>query len=724
MTMVATALIMALVVFIPAFILGVKEKIRGLLILNSMVYLVTWGLFMFRGVRYELRAVTGIFLVYTVGIFVCTRLGLFSGGPFYLFTSSILAALLLGFRAALVGVGLNAATLGVLGYAAAQNHLFGSPVFFATSERAFAAGGSFVVLNAISAMSVAILVRGLHRIATRQTELSRELSREKTELIDTRQRLHSEIEVRRKSVEALRQSEAQYRLLAESINDVIFTLDMKLNYTYVSPAVFNLQGWHPDELLGQNVAEMLPPRSLELAATTLAEQLAVSQATDDYKRAAVLEVEIRHKSGQLVWVEVTAAFQLDNDGRPMAIICVSRNIAERRKAQQEREALQEQLTRSKKMEALGLLAGGVAHDLNNVLSGIVSYPDLLLLDCAPSNPMRKPIEAIRESGQKAAAIVQDLLTLARRGVVTAEVLNLNTLIEQYLQSPEHRKLTSYHPDIALQTELDAELANITGSSVHLKKTVMNLVSNAAEAQPHGGTIVIRTQSRYLDRPLKGYDRVAEGEYVVMSITDQGEGIAEADLSRIFEPFYTKKVMGRSGTGLGMAVVWGTVQDHNGYIDIASTPGQGTCFSLYFPLTRSEIATHPTPPPLELFQGHGETILVVDDIPEQREIAVNLLTRLQYDVCAVASGEAAIAHVRKTQVDLLILDMIMDPGIDGLDTYRAVLANRPDQKAIIASGFAETGRVKEAQRLGVGAYVKKPYTMEKIGMAIRRTLDRP
>ena len=364
----------------------------------------------------------------------------------------------------------------------------------------------------------------------------------------------------------------------------------------------------------------------------------------------------------------------------------------------------------------------MAHDLNNVLSGIVSYPDLLLLDMSSDNPLRKPIQTIRSSGQKAAAIVQDLLTLARRGVVTADVLNLNTLIAEYLKSPEHKKMMSLNHAVEIRTELEPDLPNIAGSSVHLKKTLMNLLSNAAEAQPRGGTITISTQSRYLDRPVKGYDRVDAGEYVIIMVRDRGEGIDAVDLPRIFEPFYTKKVMGRSGTGLGMAVVWGTVQDHNGYIDVQSTPGRGTCFTLYLPMTRQEIQDRDTPLPLETYMGNGETILVVDDVREQRTIARVLLERMNYTVTTVPSGEKAVDYVRKHPVDLLILDMIMDPGIDGLETYRSILAYRPNQKAIIASGFAETGRVKEALSLGAGPYVKKPYSIEKISLAVRHALQ--
>ncbi len=392
-------------------------------------------------------------------------------------------------------------------------------------------------------------------------------------------------------------------------------------------------------------------------------------------------------------------------------------IDERNRVQQALIEKEERLNRARKMEALGLLAGGVAHDLNNVLAGTVSYPDLILMDLPAESPLRKPLMTIRESGIKAAAIVEDLLTLARRGVTTRQVVHLNDMIREYMASPEYAKLLSFHTGVRVETDLDEDLLHIKGSPVHLKKTVMNLVSNAAEAQPAGGLIRITTENRYVDQSIGAYETIREGEFVLLKISDRGSGISAQDLRRIFEPFYTKKVMGRSGTGLGMAVVWGTIQDHDGYINVESVEGGGTIFELYFPVTREapenrEIISR------DQYTGAGQSILVVDDVDTQRELARSMLERLGYRVRTVSGGEAAVAFLQKTPVDLIILDMIMDPGIDGLETYRRILSVRPGQRAVIASGYAETGRVREALRLGAGPYLKKPYTIEQLGIAVR------
>ena len=385
--------------------------------------------------------------------------------------------------------------------------------------------------------------------------------------------------------------------------------------------------------------------------------------------------------------------------------------------------LEAQLQQSKKMEAIGLLAGGVAHDLNNVLSGIVSYPDLLLMDLEEDSPLRKPILTIQSSGQKAAEIVQDLLTLARRGVENKSILNLNDIILDYLKSPEYEKLKTYHSNVSVETDLETNLLNIEGSSTQLIKMIMNLISNAAEAQPSGGKSSISTRNQYVDAPIIRHEEIKEGDYVVFEIKDTGLGIAAEDLTRIFEPFYTKKAMGISGTGLGMAVVWGTIHDHNGYIDIKSTEGVGTTFSLYFPATREINIRKKGFTPVEEYMGRKEPVLGIDDGKEQREIAANILGKLNYTVTTVSSGEDAVEYMKNNSADLLILDMIMKPGIDGLETYRRIIKLHPNQKALIASGYSETDRVKEAQRLGAGEYIKKPYTLEKIGIAVKEELKK-
>ncbi len=359
---------------------------------------------------------------------------------------------------------------------------------------------------------------------------------------------------------------------------------------------------------------------------------------------------------------------------------------------------QDQLTRAQKMEAIGMMAGGVAHDLNNILAGIISYPELLLLQLPEDSSLRKPLEEIHDSGKRAATVVADLLTVARGVASTREPNDLNMLIDEYLCSPEWKKLQSLHPDVRCSTSLKAMEPVISCSPVHIKKTVMNLLTNAMEAVGTQGKVSIATSNlEVADDDRTGKD-IPTGQYVIFTIQDTGPGISSEDLSHIFEPFYSRKVMGRSGTGLGLTVVWNTVEEHDGRIRVESSE-LGTLFTLYFPLSSDKIraAEEPLASPMETTSG--EHILVIDDEPQLRDVASQILTSQGYTVSTVASGEEAVAFAREHSIDLLVIDMLMDPGINGRQTYERILEFKPNQKALIASGFSESDDVKAALKLG-------------------------
>ncbi len=395
---------------------------------------------------------------------------------------------------------------------------------------------------------------------------------------------------------------------------------------------------------------------------------------------------------------------------------------ERERLSREKLELQHKLQRAQKMEVVANVAGGVAHDLNNVLAGAVSYPDLMALQLPADSPLKTTLEKMKKSGLKAAAIVSDLLTLVRRGIVTKETTNLNLLIMEYMNSPEFEKLKSYHPGVEVRTYLDEALYNFNGSPFHIVKAIMNLVSNGAEAIPEKGKLAIKTQNCNVEKPFMGYDdEIKPGEYVVLEIEDTGSGMSREELEKVFEPFYSKKVMGKSGTGLGMTVVWGSVKDNNGHIVVQSAQGQGTSFKVYFPASHQKIEAADNDLPLESYKGNGESILVIDDVSEQREVAVELLSTLGYEAKAMPDGESAIRYLQENSVDLIVLDMIMDPGMDGLDTYKEIAKLYPNQKAIIATGYCETDRVREAQQLSSGSLLVKPFTLEKLAKKVKSEL---
>lgn len=516
--------------------------------------------------------------------------------------------------------------------------------------------------------------------------------------------------------EQLRKSGERYALATSAAKVGVWDWNIKTGDFYLDPNIKAILGYSDDEIPNDIEIWVKYVHPEDSKAVMEAAQACLDGKTSEY----IFEHRMLHKDDSIRWILVRGKAIRDESGNAVRFIGTDADITERKQTEEALRESEEKIARYKKMESLGLLAGGVAHDLNNILSGIVSYPELLLLSLPEENKFRKHIEAIQRSGQRAAAVVEDLLTLARGVATTRGPLNLNDQIGDYLHSPEFIKLKQFHPSVTFKTNLDSGLLNINGSHIRIMKAVMNLMTNASESIEDSGNVTISTMNRYIDKPLRGYDDVDIGEYVALSVSDDGSGISPDDLERIFEPFYTKKVMGRSGTGLGLAVVWNVVQDHKGYIDVISEEN-GTTFDLYFPITREEISGKDLSIPIEDYKGNGETILVVDDVESQREIACEVLTSLGYIAKAVSSGEEAVEYLKENTVDLILLDMIMDPGMNGRETYEKIIRIHPNQKAIIVSGFAETDDVKKAQKLGAGQYKKKPITLKRLGLAVKEEL---
>ena len=526
--------------------------------------------------------------------------------------------------------------------------------------------------------------------------------------------LKEEIDERKQAEEALRESEDKFRSFAEQSLVGIYLISEGV-FKYVNPKFAEIFGYSTDECLdNMHFPQLVHPEDLATVEKQVGRRLSGETKTVRHSFRGI------KKNGETIQVDIFGASMVFR-GKTVATGTML-DITDRKQAEEEKKQLQDQLQRAQKMEAMGLMAGGVAHDLNNILSGVVSLPELLLMNLPEDSPLKKPLKTIQESGMRAADVVEDLMTIARGVASSKEPLNLNTMVEEYLKSAEHLKLERTHSFVSFKTELDPPLLNMSGSPIHIKKILMNLVANASEAIEGSGTVTISTLNQYLDMPLKGYEDVRTGEYTMLAVSDDGTGISPEDLERIFEPFYTKKVMGRAGTGLGLAVVWNTTQDYNGYINVNSSE-KGTTFELYFPVTREKVAAEEEEVPLKDYLGHSERILVVDDDENQREIASGMLTQLGYNAESVSSGEDAIEYIKEHSVDLIVLDMVMPKGINGRKTYEEIIKIHPGQKAIIASGHAQSKEVDIAQELGAGRYVKKPYILEKIGVAVKEELEK-
>lgn len=525
------------------------------------------------------------------------------------------------------------------------------------------------------------------------------------ELID-----NLELKVKERTKE-LSESERRFRQLFEHSSSGVAVYEpveegRDFVFRDINKAVETIEGVDRSDLIGRKVTEIFPG-------------IVQFGLLDIFRQVWQSGQSARHpvsyySDGRLKGWRENSVYRLPSG----EIVAVYDDLTARKQAEIEKNALEAKLQRAQKMESIGLLAGGIAHDLNNILSGIVGYPELLLLQLPKNSELRKPIRAILDSGQRAAAVVADLLTVARGVACAKEPADLNRLVKEHLASPEHRRLSTLHPLVQCSTRLDPLVSNIHCSPVHVKKCIMNLVTNAVEAFDGPGSVVISTRNLQVDENMGLNIGLRAGEYALLTVTDNGRGVPTKDLEHIFEPFYTKKVMGISGTGLGLAVVWNTVMDHGGTVQVESTE-RGTSFVLSFPVSEKEMMSKDAYTGIEGLKGGGETVLVVDDEPLQLDIASQMLHVLGYNAVCVESGENAVAYLQENRVDMILLDMLMDPGINGRQTYEYIIRIHPGQKAVIASGFSESEEVKMAKQLGARGFIKKPYAIEQLGRALKQ-----
>ncbi|BHH84138.1 hybrid sensor histidine kinase/response regulator [Desulforhopalus sp. 52FAK] len=532
-------------------------------------------------------------------------------------------------------------------------------------------------------------------------------------LFVNRRHLEHEVEERTKN---LKNSEQRYHDLVNFLPEIVLETDIDGNITYANQVAI--------ELLDSNFTIAAEKCFIDL----LAESDRYDARKNFYASLQGNPIELQEYSiigsdNTLFPVLLKIAPLIIDDIQVAGARMIAIDISSRRH-------LEEQLLRDQKMKAIGLMAGGVAHDLNNILSGIISYPDLLLLDLPEDHRFYKPLTSIRRSGMDAAEVVSDLLTVARGVAASTEVTSLNDLIRHYLESPDFKEILSKNPHVRIIVQLDPELGNVDCSAIHVRKCLMNIINNGVEAIKGKGSLTISSVNDFCTLPAASQTKGLSSPrnplrksrmFSKIIVNDTGEGIDDKEIQHIFEPFYSTKVMGRSGTGLGLTIVWNTMQDHDGTVQVTSSKA-GTTFELFFPSIDSEVKNNRAKKDWKDYLGSGQSILVVDDEPRQREILSSLLNSLQYKVFTVSSGEAAEEFLESNTVDLLVLDMIMSPGQNGRITYENILKIHPQQRAVIASGFAKDDDVQATLKLGASEFIAKPYTIEQIGGAIYKTLQ--
>jgi len=428
----------------------------------------------------------------------------------------------------------------------------------------------------------------------------------------------------------------------------------------------------------------------------------------------------KKKNGSEFPIEVNT--QLIHYLKKQVPVWAIRDISQRVQAEEEKLMLQLKLAKAQKLKALGLMAGSVAHDLNNILTGVVSYPDLLLSQMSESDRYYPAIKKIQEAGKRAASVVSDLVSIARGRLPKTSVENINDIILSHLSSLEHSERQANFPGIIIQTQLQNDLFNSYCSPQHIHKILLNLIGNALEALQDNGVIKISTENFVLSTSAKTDAKklLSAGTYIKLTVADNGPGIKDKDKDHIFDPFYSTKTMGKSGTGLGLSIVWNTVQEHNGWIEMKDN-NPGVRFEIFLPGTRDKIFNSQDISVSRSLQGNGEKILLIDDEPEQNDFMTKMLTNLGYNVFSVHNGEEGLNLLQSQPIDVILLDMIMGEGMNGRETYEKILEINPAQKAIVVSGYSENEEVVRIKHLGVTHFLEKPVTLPQMSLAIKQSL---
>ena len=513
-----------------------------------------------------------------------------------------------------------------------------------------------------------------------------------------------DITERLRAEQALRNSEQSYRSLVDGVRDVIFALSPGGEVTSLNPAFEEMTGFPPAEWVGRPFEAFVHPDDVPLALDLFGRVL-------QGEPRPTIQFRILTRAGTYRVAEFSATAQL-RDGRLTGILGIGRDVTERL-------GLEQQLRQAQKMEAVGRLAGGIAHDFNNILTAITGHADLLLEDLGHHDPRRADVDEIRRSAERAAGLTRQLLAFSRQQVLQPKVVDLNALVLD--MDKLLRRLIG--EDVELATVLDPTLGRVTADPGQLEQVIVNLAVNARDAMPQGGKLTLETRNIDLDSSYTlEHSLVKPGPYVQLTVSDSGIGMDEETQAHAFEPFFTTKPRGQ-GTGLGLAMVYGTVKQSGGFIWVYSEPGRGATFKIYLPRVDAPVESAAPPAPVERPPRGSETVLLAEDEPAVRAIARQALERQGYTVLAAPSGADALALAAQhgATIHLLLTDVVM-PGMSGRDLADRLTAQRPGIRVLYISGYTDNAIVRHGMLEPGLAYLQKPFRPDALVRKVREVLD--
>jgi PAS domain S-box-containing protein len=515
---------------------------------------------------------------------------------------------------------------------------------------------------------------------------------------------------RRQAEAALRRAEARYRDLFENATDMIYTRDLDGNLTSVNGVAERFTGYARDELLRMNISRLIAPGYLPVRSE------AQLRERETEPGSAVEELEFLRKDGSRLWVEINVRL-IYEDGQAVGVQGIARDISERRRDEEQRRQLEDQLLQAQKMESIGTLAGGVAHDFNNVLTAIIGNIQLVLEGVPRDSPDYPLFAEIEKAANRATSLTRQLLAFSRRQPIERRTIDLNGAINEL----SHMLRRIIGEDVEVEMRLAPRIAPIFADPSQIQQVIMNLAVNARDAMPDGGRLTIATDEVTLDESAcRNYPQAQAGRYARLIVSDTGVGMDAETQLRIFEPFYTTKERGR-GTGLGLSVVYGIIKQHEGFVQVRSEPGDGATFTIFLPAP-AQIVDVPLPELQAAVRGGHETILVAEDEASLRYLAAMVLERLGYTVLLAQDGVEAVELFvsNPARIDLVILDMVMPRfgGRDALDRMRSV---RPDLRALFVTGYDDSG-ARTNPSADKTSILLKPYRVDVLGLRVREILD--
>lgn len=512
-----------------------------------------------------------------------------------------------------------------------------------------------------------------------------------------------------KKMAELRESEEHLRAILFSITDGVIATDSAMRITGINPVAEQLTGWTREEVLGRPLEEIF--RQFEVIGGEAVGNAAMIALREERNVRLETEPFLIPRDGVPLRISERAAPLRDASGAIAGTVLVFNDVTERHE-------MEERLRHSQKMDAIGQLAGGVAHDFNNMLGGILGAAEILSYKVPEDSPLAQYVRIIRDGAERAADLTGKLLSFSRKARVVTALVDVHEVIRAAMSLMEH----SFDRKIRIEANLDAAESTIVGDAAILQNAVLNLAINARDAMPDGGDILISTTVETLDAGYIDSLRTAAtpGRFICVAVKDSGCGINPHDLQRIFEPFFTTKTQGK-GTGLGLPAVYGAIREHKGLINVSSELGRGSVFRLFLPLAR-EAQTSCALPERSCVAGGGGRILLVDDEEMILGPVTAILSDAGYDVVACKDGADAIERFRKEPESfvLVILDMVM-PNLSGRDVFVALREIAGNVRVLVTSGYDREGYVDELMKMGAAGFIRKPYRSATLTQAVREAI---